>query len=734
MAVGRFGRRRRGNAANLTMLIATLMREQRQQEDRAANDAWANGGEFQGSPMTDARYVAYLKGRRDSFSKDDALWDQFNNQVIQTEFSIGEQKVGLAFKQGKVGAGAVAAFYRSQLSKIPQDSAFYREVAGRAAEWAKAASGAARGAGKARAKKAAEAKLDGLKATIASHDALVNAVTEEAKRRGLINGKQTLFDADATDLTGMFENLVINGKAVTFDDWRQSSLSAYNAMGQAIPVYKALDWDTKGLNEDRQKFLNGYLSNINAIDDRKKYELAREIWLDRIDSAQGDPFLEAQYTQDYVSSLSSIYKQGLNATGLDTNDSDFLGAITNEISALTTGKPSGPTPTDLIEGGEQDAKSSAETVAGLQNAIQLLSSGQAFYGQSEPGGALGVIPYPPNAAIDPFGRKGLGDDYQQSVTKVGGETRVVYLKGAAIKGAILRAPDGSAIDLSAINPSAIPNLIRQGYYPEQQDTVVGYMFQKPGGKAPTYGVYDAQGNLQFTDQNPFVTGLYGAGEGLLVYGNPTLDGEKNVVLNPGSVLANPNMPLSPIPVDPEIGQAEMNRLLGNAGLTPLGLSPEKAFEYDNWRRAQQAPQTNTIISRAQQDRMSQGTAEAAQSPAQSAINAALAAAQASLSAFTRNRPPDQYNPIPSPTPAPAPPPTLPTPFVTPQPTSKEQLNSSLQSFVPSSAQLSIAQANDTTGGAGAAAGSWTAVQKYLDQQAGNYKVSAVNPKSGLDIR
>lgn len=728
MAVGRFGRRRRGNAQNLTMLIATMLREQRQQEDRGAYDAWANGGEFKGEAMTDARYTAYLKARRDSFSKDDPLWDQFNNQLIQTEFSIGEQKIGLAFKQGKVGAGAVAAFYRSQLSKIPKDSAFYRDVAGRAAEWAKATAGAARGAAQARAKKAAESKLDGLRATIATHDALVAAVTEEAKRRGLINGRQTLFDADATDLTGMFENFTVNGQTVTFDDWRESSLAAYNAMGQAVPVYETLGWDTKGLNEDRQKFVTGYLNNLNAIDDRKKYELAREIWLDRIDSAQGDPFLEAQYTQDYVSSLTNIYNQGLKPTGMEANDSDFLGAITNEITALTTGKPSGPTPTDLIEGGEGDAKSSAETVAGLQSAIEMLNNGQAYYGQNEPGGAFGVIPYPPNAAFDPFGRNGLGDDVQQSVTKVGGQTRVVYLKGAPIKGAILRAPDGTAVDLSTVDPASIPGLIRQGYYPEQADTVVGYMFQKPGAATPTYGVYDAQGNLQFTEDNPFTTGLYGAGDSLVVIGSPVLDAKGNPVLDPGSVIANPNAPLSPLPVDKEIGQSEMNRLLGSAGVTPLGLTPEKASEYDNWRQQQAAAAQGQSVALNQPKQMGGSLKGGAVSPAQSAINAALAAAQASLSAFTRNMPPDQMNPIPTPGPQPGPAPTLPSPILPPPlaPQSTAEMNSTLQSMMPSTSQLSDLQDKDTTGAGGAAAGSWTSVQKYIDQQNGNYTVNSVN--------
>src|SRR6185437_14513007 len=102
-------------------------------------DAWQNGGTFDGKPVTDSRILAYIQTRRDGFSKDDPLYSEWNNSLIQHKFSIGESKIGLAFKQGKVSAGAVANFYNQQLKSIPQDSQFYRDVAGRAAQWAKAA-------------------------------------------------------------------------------------------------------------------------------------------------------------------------------------------------------------------------------------------------------------------------------------------------------------------------------------------------------------------------------------------------------------------------------------------------------------------------------------------------------------------------------------------------------------------------------------------------------------------
>ena len=183
MARGQFGRRKRGNATNLTALIASLLREQRQAEDRAIFDAYQNGGKFQGKLVDDARILAYMKGRRDGFSTDDPLYDEWNNRLIQTRFSIGEQKIGLAFKQGRASAGAVAAFYRGQLKSIPRNSAFYREVAGRAADWAKSAAGAARGRARGRASAGTRAKLNAQLEKQQSYLALERALTAYARRR-----------------------------------------------------------------------------------------------------------------------------------------------------------------------------------------------------------------------------------------------------------------------------------------------------------------------------------------------------------------------------------------------------------------------------------------------------------------------------------------------------------------------------------------------------------------------
>src|SRR3990170_6091918 len=123
------------------------MQQQRAAEDRVMFDAYQNGGLIDGKPVTDGMFLAYLRDRRDSIDKEDPLWEEWNNRVIQQTFNIAESKIITAFRQGKVGSGAVAAFYRAEMAKVPQNSQVWRDMAQSAAQWAEAAgSGAARAA------------------------------------------------------------------------------------------------------------------------------------------------------------------------------------------------------------------------------------------------------------------------------------------------------------------------------------------------------------------------------------------------------------------------------------------------------------------------------------------------------------------------------------------------------------------------------------------------------------
>lgn len=544
--VGRFGRNRRLGSSNLTQLIANLMREQRQAEDRAAFDAWQNGGKFKGQDMTDGRILEYIKGRRDMMSKDDPLWDEWNNTLIQTKFSIGEQKVGLAFKQGKMSAGAVAGWYRRQLDDIPKSSAFYREVAGRAADWAKSAAGSARAAGAARATAAAKAKYERLKGVIGRGERLTAAIEAEAKRRGVLDRDGHIWDVDASNLEAMFQQgVTLNGQTVTMGDWQRSSVRAYNANTQMKSVYKTFGWDTSSLLSNQQTALQK-LTIINALDDRSKYETARDLWAERIANAQGDPYAIEEINADYAKTLGGILDSAKKPGGADLNEDAFIGGLINEINALG-GKVTGPTVAEQYDIERNDAETTAQSIANNAVNAQALRDGTAYYGQKEAGGAFEVI-------ADPLGMAAKDPAIQRTVVSINGNMRDVYLRGEPVRGAVIVSSAGSVLPNGA--GGNVQTLLDSGQFAvEPSDTVVGYVFRDPGGKV-NYGVYQ-NGKLVFTSEDPFGQLTAGTGnDGFLALGTGTLDEKGNTVLDPTTVFR------------PNLGAAAMTSMILSTGMGP----------------------------------------------------------------------------------------------------------------------------------------------------------------------
>lgn len=505
MARGSFGRRRLAGSSNLTSLIAQLMREHRQAEDRAIFDAYRNGGLYKGKPVTDDFMMKFLKGRRNSFSKDDPLYSEWDNRLTQLDFQIGEQKIGLAFKQGKVGAGAVASYYRNSLKGIPKDSAFYRDVAGRAAQWAKSAGSAARGRARSRATGGPgglREKLNGLIQKGAEFDGLERALTEYAKRQGLISGNQKLTDADASDLQEMFNRGIYAGAdQITFADFQSAAKAQYGILDKQFEIQIALGNQGTDYRKRRDNFLADTLVGLNTIDERTQYESARETWEQAIAAAKGDPYALAEANASYVKTLSKVHgNASLPSAALNANSADFIGALVNEVDAITTGKYSGPTATDLFDDsgdGNADAKSSAESAVQLQTWLTDLDSGKAYYGQEKPGGDLAVI-YP----TGPIG--GLDDSLQVSVTTINGIKREVRLKGQAVTSTVVTI-DGEILDPAEPD---FAQRVAQGRADGTLDTTestspAGYIFTNPANDSVKYGVYDAEGNMLFTDKSPW---------------------------------------------------------------------------------------------------------------------------------------------------------------------------------------------------------------------------------------
>jgi hypothetical protein len=549
---GRFGHRAQAGG-NLTSMIASLYRQQKAAEDQVMFDAYQNGGKgLDGKPVTDQIMRSYIAGRQAGFSKDDPLYAEWGNRLTQLDFKIGEDKVTLSYQQGKVGAGAVAAYYRQQLGKIPQDSEFYRTVAGRAAQWAKAAVGAARGRAGARLSAALGDKQTAVQARWANYSQLEAYLTDAAKRAGIIAGNQTLTDADASRLQDFLNAGVAGpkGTKITYADWQHATVDAYRGFDTLIGINKQLGRGYKTLMNEKQKFLDQTLVRVNTIDDRAKYEFARDNFTQAVTDAKGDPRAILAAAQAYATTLGGIKDAASTASGTNANDPEFLGGITNEITALTTGKAAGSSVFDLQSTAgngapTSDIQSTADAITKAQADVKALAAGTAFFGQNTPGGAYKVNYYPPGAQLDPFGHNGLDNSYQPSVVDLNGTPTLVMLKGQPIETHGLVAPDGTAVDKVNVNGQQVPvgnltaqqvaTLLAHGYTQTKDSTTVGYVFSDPANGVTKFGVTQPDGSLTYTDNNPFGGTLAPAGSnGFVLLSGSALDPN-----NPNKIIVQP---------------------------------------------------------------------------------------------------------------------------------------------------------------------------------------------------
>lgn len=554
-------------------------------------DAWQNGGEYKGKAVTDDRILGYIKQRRDGFSKDDPLWDEWNNRFTQYDFSIGEQKIGLQFKQGKVGAGAVAAYYRSKLKDIPKDSAFYREVAGRAAEWSKSVGRAARGAARGRSEAGVRDKLNKTIYAAAEYEQLELALTQYARAQGIIAGNQSLVDADATSLRDMFDRGIYVGETqLTFDAYTEASVGYYKNLDTQVRLQVKLGNQGIEARNKRDKFLTKTLVRLNTVDERSQYEMARESWISASEDAAGDPYAQQAADDRYLTQLAGIQRNAASdLDGTDSNDPEFVGGLVNEINAISTGKATGPTVADIMSNtGEgvvtSDAEDSAKAAAAKFADIESLDNGTAYFGQVEPGDALRVVPWDGPSSL------GFDDSLQPSLSVVAGQKRVVYLKGEEVKAtSIVDAATSKPVDIATLTPEDIRNGIGTGTLKVVEGNSLGYVFRNPSTNATQYGVKDANGNLQFTNVNPWADE---AGKGYV----SGLTDSLSVITTAGEQRGDKFVPVYNKPID----YTQLDPLLADSTVAPKdllalatqgikGFAPEEVEAYK--QRLQQREQT-----------------------------------------------------------------------------------------------------------------------------------------------
>jgi hypothetical protein len=166
-----------------------MMREYWNMQENLMVSAWRDGGEVDGKAVTDERLLKFWLERRDSVSKDDPLWDYYDQQHSQYKFSIEESKVGLAYAQHKMSAREVARWYKDQSNGYPQHSEMYRTIMGQAARFLDAARAQARASNaQARAKAYVRVRDEAYKEFLWPSMIVSDGLTNIFRQYGILSG------------------------------------------------------------------------------------------------------------------------------------------------------------------------------------------------------------------------------------------------------------------------------------------------------------------------------------------------------------------------------------------------------------------------------------------------------------------------------------------------------------------------------------------------------------------
>jgi hypothetical protein len=633
---GTFGRRPTTSTYNLTTLIASLLREQQAAKDKDVFDAYNNGGLFQGKPVTDQVLLDYIQARRDAIPKGDPLWDQWNNTLIQQKFSIGEQTVSLAYKQAIAAipanaspetrnamearaAADVARFYETQLSSIPKDSAFYRQVAGSAAQWEKASSTAAAASGRGgggsgsaltAARKVAAAAGDVVQARYATWYAMDQAVRSALLRAGYnLPASSSIEDVGGDIISNLFASGQVVGPngALGLADYTQAALDYSTSLQTYADKERAANNNFDSILKAKATFDSNVIVPARGIDYTVRAEKIYDNLQTALKSANGDPAaIAAAYGAAYLGI--SKMTDDAKAAGADPS---IISGLTNDAMALSGQTPHGTGLIDSIDAANAAtgqavhsfatpdkgvASGSAQIAVDIQaNSTNqaLLASGQGYLVQAAPGGAFTVQ----DQAQQPSST--LGAQYQSTTVILNGVPTHVYLQGTAVYTNTTQIKDANG---NVVQVPFDPRFAQGGLSNIDARSLVGYQFTANvnGNVVTSWGyISPVDGTLHFTNSDPFIgpqtkfTGKDGPG---IIVTTPVITGangaaiplDVNSILTP-SADANDRSTSTTLAIDPaaqtfitsnpdravalaNAGQIDVNAVVqalgGKAGMTP----------------------------------------------------------------------------------------------------------------------------------------------------------------------
>ena len=196
---GRFGRLPAA-AQDLSSTIQSMLEQYESARDRNIEVAWRTpGAKFEGKKVTDDMFLKWWEDRAAEVSRDDPMWDYYQQALASYKFQIAEEKVNLRHKQGKIGERTMARWYEAQAAKVPKNSAAWRDLMLNAANFRKAAARSRSGANSESAFKNWLARYEGLRTRNEKPADVIASIVDQVagKATGQINIWSISTDATA---------------------------------------------------------------------------------------------------------------------------------------------------------------------------------------------------------------------------------------------------------------------------------------------------------------------------------------------------------------------------------------------------------------------------------------------------------------------------------------------------------------------------------------------------------
>jgi hypothetical protein len=543
---GKFGRLPR-SAPDLSSTIVAILREYQSQRDRNIQQAWENGGEFEGSPVTDQRILDHWRMRVSEVSEDDPLYDTYKQGVFNMEFTIANSKQELGYAEKKYNDTQMAAFYRSWAGKHPVQSEAWRKMMTLAAQYAERAKAeAARGrggGGGGRSRSTAVIRDAGRKEL--GFNTLKDLYVQLAVSRGILNTEKEdltdlrAYESDSTRLLELVNEFAtapewaatreaytdyirqygdpnFNGD-FSYTGWAQMRTALLDGITARLKVAQreGSRTDVKAVTKELQEAA-AFGLRVALIDEVQTYEESRAAWEANVSDPNATPIDKMAATLDYQRTIGSLYRRAQDERAGQVSASTVEGHLYNELLALNGQEVNGPTLWDDSRGTVAAAASDPQggDAYGTSSFVRTLSeelnqlltvneNGQAAYvmvrvndaGQPVPtGGEIRVAPVSALPANTGF-VVGHGTPTLTLNVATGGTT-TFRTDG------MLTAVVGTPVLARGYIVDEVGRTVGAAAQDATRSDEVGMVYTMPDNSL-VYGYYDANGTRRYSTVSPF---------------------------------------------------------------------------------------------------------------------------------------------------------------------------------------------------------------------------------------